>query len=480
MGKKSMIPQLDEFKKNKVNESYNETLLLLNKYHKALIIRPTGFGKSYILAHLSSEFDYCVYFYPRDVIRTETQTKYESVLNSDRITFFSYQGLTAYYKENRTPFMWETLSKYKRVLFVFDEAHFMGALKWSEAIKRLLAHYPNAYICGATATPNRPDGSDYRYNIFDGREVSRYTLCDAIDDNIYKDPLYVYSMSEIDLYIENGRKKIKNSEISNARKSELLTQLDKYVVKTGIFMNNAEIIRKNCDNEFKQYNYLKFMVFFPTYEILANKQEQMEGWFKEAFPEFNINIIIVGRKKEYYGNDKKIHTLNKRRGWIDVIVSIDMLSYGVHIKDVNCVVMMRNTCSDIIYLQQLGRALSIDNTSSSIIFDFVGNLDRRQYYSAYGSRGRVIDIAGDKDEWEGFSKRIRSIDNTLFLREIDRIIDIDRSALEQKWVKAILFKHCPKPVAMMKLKLNSEEDLKKVVLRWRKILDPKGISKVDI
>ena len=441
MGKKSMIPQLDEFKKNKVNESYNETLLLLNKYHKALIIRPTGFGKSYILAHLSREFDFCVYFYPRDVIRTETESKYKNVLNKERIVFFSYQGLQAYYKNNKTPFMNDILLKYKRVLFIFDEAHFIGAVKWNEAIRKLLSDYQNAYICGATATPNRPDGSDYRYSIFDGREVSRYTLCDAIDDHIYYNPLYVYSMSEVDLYIENGKKKIKNAAISDARKSELITQLDKYVVKTGIFMNNSEIIRKNCDNEFKHYDYLKFMVFFPTYEILANKQEQMEDWFRKAFPEFNINTIIVGRKKEYYGNDKKIHSLTKRKGWIDVIVSIDMLSYGVHIKDVNCVVMMRNTCSDIIYLQQLGRALSIDNNSSSIIFDFVGNLDRRQYYGTYGNRGRVIDLGGDKDEWEGFSKRIRSIDNTLLLREIDRIIDIDRSALEQKWVKDILFTH---------------------------------------
>lgn len=477
---RSEIKVLSKHKKEKVDEAYQEALGLLRKYRKALIIRPTGFGKSYMLAHLSREFDYCVYFYPRDVIRTETEEKYKGILNPDRITFLSYQGVTAYYKENKSPLMYDILSKYKRVLFVFDEVHFIGAIKWGAAIKKLLSDYPEAYICGATATPTRPDGSEYRYNIFDGHEVSRYTLCDAIDDHIYYNPLYVYSMSEVDLYIEEGKKKIRQSSISDARKSELVTQLDKYVVKTGIFINNAEIIRKNCDNEFKHYDYLKFMVFFPTYEILTNKLEQMESWFKEAFPEFNINIIIVGRKKEYYGNDKKIHTLKRRSGWVDIIVSIDMLSYGVHIKDVNCVLMLRNTCSDIIYLQQLGRALSIDNSASSIIFDFVGNLDRRQYYGAYGSRGRVIDIAGDKDEWEGFSKRIRSVDNTLFLREIDRIIDIDRSALEQKWVKAILFKHCPNPVAMMKLKLNSEEDLKKVVLRWRKILDPKGISKVDI
>ena len=63
------IQQIAPFKKKKVQEIYNEALELLKHYRKALIISPTGFGKSYILAHLSREFDYCVYFYPRDVRR---------------------------------------------------------------------------------------------------------------------------------------------------------------------------------------------------------------------------------------------------------------------------------------------------------------------------------------------------------------------------------------------------------------------------
>lgn len=88
---RSEIKVLSKHKKEKVDETYQEVLGLLRKYRKALVIRPTGFGKSYMLAHLSREFDYCVYFYPRDVIRTETEEKYKGILNSDRITFLSYQ-----------------------------------------------------------------------------------------------------------------------------------------------------------------------------------------------------------------------------------------------------------------------------------------------------------------------------------------------------------------------------------------------------
>ena len=54
-----------------------------------------------------------------------------------------------------------------------------------------------------------------------------------------------------------------------------------------------------------------------------------------------------------------------------------MLNEGIHIKDVDGVVMLRPTISPIVYLQQIGRCLacSSDGSTSPVIFDLVNNYE---------------------------------------------------------------------------------------------------------
>ena len=51
-----------------------------------------------------------------------------------------------------------------------------------------------------------------------------------------------------------------------------------------------------------------------------------------------------------------------------------MLNEGLHVEDISGVIMARPTDSRIIYLQQLGRALSSDTSrNKTIVFDLVNN-----------------------------------------------------------------------------------------------------------
>ena len=69
-----------------------------------------------------------------------------------------------------------------------------------------------------------------------------------------------------------------------------------------------------------------------------------------------------------------------------------MLNMGYHLKDLTGIVMYRCTFSDIIYIQQLGRALSSGSDKPCIVFDIVDNIDRHSLFDSY-DRSTVISVA---------------------------------------------------------------------------------------
>lgn len=52
-----------------------------------------------------------------------------------------------------------------------------------------------------------------------------------------------------------------------------------------------------------------------------------------------------------------------------------MLNEGVHVDDINGVILLRPTVSPIIYKQQIGRALSANKKTNPVIFDIVLNIE---------------------------------------------------------------------------------------------------------
>ena len=57
---------------------------------------------------------------------------------------------------------------------------------------------------------------------------------------------------------------------------------------------------------------------------------------------------------------------------------INKLNEGAHVSNITGIIMLRSTLSTIIYLQQIGRALSAGNKNNPIIFDFMGNIENMQ------------------------------------------------------------------------------------------------------
>ena len=60
---------------------------------------------------------------------------------------------------------------------------------------------------------------------------------------------------------------------------------------------------------------------------------------------------------------------------LKLLYCIDMLNGGVHVDDIDGVILLRPTVSPIIYMQQIGRCLAAGDTEKPVIFDMVDNFE---------------------------------------------------------------------------------------------------------
>jgi len=375
-------------------ETYDEAVELLAQKKKCAIIRPTGFGKTGILTKFIKKGGYkkILYLYPTDVVKQTVFDfyyggGYKLLKNSaiPNVTFMTYMKLTQL-----------TDKDFKNIkgtdLIICDEYHRIGATETMEGLKTLISNNKRAKLLGASATPDRMDMLDVTALFFDDITTSRYTLHDAIKDGIIKKPYYCYcSEEESDSEVLDHIKKdvmLKVEKSLDAEGKEQARELLKGRMIEIANLNRMENVIKDTLKESKlPTDYQKYIVFFSNFAHMKKKKNAVKQWFQKAFPKHTIKTLtITSETLETASNVRKLNTLNYRKNGIDLIFSCEMLNMGYHIGDLTGIVMYRTTYSNIIYSQQLGRALSTGDTQAKIVFDVVDNLHRKSIYSMLGTR----------------------------------------------------------------------------------------------
>ena len=368
-----------------------DILRKLNKYGLCAEVRPCDFGKTYGAVKLAIEnYNKILYLYPSQAIRdsaigqicsyygygrNDGDKEYELAKKTDKIekfTFMTYMKLIRVKEED--------IKKMDYDLIILDEMHKIGAPITNSAIETLKKHNSTAHILGMTATPDRTDAIDVIERHFDNIIVYPYTLHDAFEDGLILKPYYVYSTYN---QVDQIKKEIleeweKKSWKTDAKDIQLL---DKKVVEIANLFNLPNIINGVC-TEAGETSYLKFICFFDNFEHLKNKSKEVKKWFKEAFPNHKVNtLIITSEDKVTQENVNKLNSLTFKENHIDLIFSVNMLNVGYHVEDLTGIVMYRCTTSNIVYIQQLGRALS--SKKHGIIIDVVNNIGRKALYDNY-------------------------------------------------------------------------------------------------
>ena len=265
---------------------------------------------------------------------------------------------------------------------IFDEAHRMGAPIWGAACDALRASNPNAEVVGFTGTRLRGDMIDIAKAKFGGVVSSELTYQDAYHLGILKQPILVSAYFKASNPIPSIITQLQKLGFDDPTSMEAM----KIAKKLELNWNNINIEEAKIIKNHLRLDAHKIIVFFDNISDLMRFQAEVETWFKSA----GFNPTMISYHSKLNRTTRKYNfgliTSPCNPGELRVICAVNILNEGLHIQDIEAVMFLRRTSSPVVYLQQIGRCLHLNQTVTPIVFDFVGN-DRSVDYKISGVLG---------------------------------------------------------------------------------------------
>jgi superfamily II DNA or RNA helicase len=242
-------------------------------------------------------------------------------------------------------------------LIICDEAHHLGAERWSEGIKYLMEN-TNAKLVGLTATPTNAqfNGTD---QYFGGR------ICYGLDlaEGIKNGNIHAFS------YI-SAIYRMADMEEEFAAKGEVGRQLWN---KLNLSLN-ANPVEKILHKHMPE-GQRKIIVFCSSKADMDYARDIMIKYDKNFANKDYCRKIFSDQDKQYNSEAKK--WFNNTSDHDVCLLTVAMVNEGAHYNGVNTLIMFRRTNSATLYLQQLGRVVvtSKNPDPHGIVFDFTNNAD---------------------------------------------------------------------------------------------------------
>lgn len=359
----------------KVEEAYNRGENVVG------IVHATGTGKSYLALNLAyhNQDKKIVYLVPSNGIIEHLKNIIKDsnldINDFKHVEFRTYQSLVN--------LSLEEIKEIDSDMLILDEFHHLGAPIWGKRTNALIKTHPGIKIFGMTAYTIRDRNTSYERDmanpdgneLFSNKIVSRYDLCDAIIDGILPQNI-IYKTSIVNLEEILNKLDEKTNSLGTEENKKELEIARKRISEAP---NISKIIKENIHSN------SKLIYFCPPFsekgvnDIETIKKEAME-WFKQITNEENIVFYsttsdmgidgVKNRDAFYHDVDLNgIDASNKLR----VMFAINQYNEGIHAPNVDGVIMGRGTSSDIVFFEQLGRALAVNNIGSPIIIDLAGN-----------------------------------------------------------------------------------------------------------
>ena len=393
-------------------DAYQAAERMLDEKGMAAVIHPTGSGKSMIafkLAERHSESHF-LWLSPSEYIY---QTQLENTgLAFPNIAYMSYSRLM------KNEDCIETLHP---DYIILDEFHRCGAAEWGRSVKKLLDTYPEAKRLGLSATNIRylDNQRNMAVEIFEGNIASEMTLGEAIIRGILPEPKYVIAMYSYKKELDQLKKRIKN--LSN---KGLIEENQKLLEQLRRALEQADGLDDVFAKHMSKKNG-KYILFCSSKEHMDEMKDQAGEWFHKVDQNPHIytafyNNAATSKEFAAFKADDSSH--------LKLLYCIDMLNEGIHVDDVDGVILLRPTVSPIIYMQQIGRALSAGSGETPVIFDLVNNFDSLYCVDCLQNEMQEARVLFPSSYGKGsrFEDRFRIIDETkdsrkLFLRLQDNL-----------------------------------------------------------
>lgn len=322
---------------------------------RAIVISATGTGKTILSAFdvRSTAPRRMLFTVHREQILDRTIDEYRRVLGghpSDygKLTGGSRQVSARYlFASVQTLSRPEWLSKFDPRDFdyiVIDEAHRAAAPSY----QRILNYFEPKFLLGMTATPERTDGLNV-FELFDYNVPYEIRLNHALEEGMLS-PFHYYGVTDVEyddgtsVNVDTGLPRL----VSPQRIHHIVDALETYsqagVAPCGlIFCSRRDEAREIS---------------------AALNRAQFRG--------APLRTVALTGDDSIEVRERAVERLEA--GDLDYIVTVDVFNEGVDIPKINQVVMLRQTQSAIVFVQQLGRGLRrAPGKEYLVVIDFIGN-----------------------------------------------------------------------------------------------------------
>ncbi|QNQ81642.1 DUF3427 domain-containing protein [Lactobacillus sp. PV037] len=325
------------------------TELMKQKKNKALIVSATGTGKTYLGAFAVKKFQpqKFLYLVHRQQIAEKSLTSFEKVLDETKEKFGIFSGTSHDLSKKYTFATVQSMSQdeilakippetYDYILI--DEAHRTAAPSY----QKIMRHFKPKFWLGMTATPERMDEQNI-FEIFDYNLAFEIRLADALKQGMLT-PFHYVGVQDYEANDEVI------TETSNLRKLTSEARVN-YLLK-----------------EIQYYGYsgekARGLVFCSKLDEAA---ELAKLFTQNGHPAFALTNADSNKRRQEVVNQLK-------SGAIEYIFTVDLFNEGIDIPELNQIIMLRNTQSSIVFLQQLGRGLrKYPKKDFVTVIDFIGN-----------------------------------------------------------------------------------------------------------
>ena len=218
----------------------------------------------------------------------------------------------------------------EKLVVVIDEAHHAAMPSYQKVLKRMQRINPHLVLLGLTATPRRMQNNN--------RLLRMFHL--AKGEAGYRGPVYQISLEEL---IKDGdtEYELTKTDVAFYEQFQKLPESVFDAIASNAARNQL-IVKEYLDH---RAEYGKTLVF-------AINKKHAEQLAKE--------FSLAGVPAEYVvsGEKKNRETIERfRQGEFPVLVNIQIMTEGVDVPDVHTVFLTRETNSDVLFMQMVGRGL---------------------------------------------------------------------------------------------------------------------------
>ncbi len=359
-------PRIQLFAHNK--QTYKKVRKMMTHAKGVAVVQATGTGKSYLIARLLQDFAgekrlvMAPSYYIIDQIKEHIRWETDLPGDANKIEFMTYarsMNLTV-----------AEINDLKPKMIVLDEFHRCGAEEWGRGVQDILGAYPQTFKFGTSATPIRylDNGRDMSMELFQGHVAENLSLAQAIVRNILPMPKYVCALYTLSEEISSMRERIAGSRRNEETKRKLLLDLDTIHIDWERSRGIPHVLKKHL-----RKNMRKFIIFCKDEAHLNEMEPMVKKWFKEAMDDIAVKSYIVHSKEAQSDEQLEAFKNETSKDHLHLLFSIDMLNEGLHVNEVNGVMLLRPTESPNIFYQQIGRCLKVGGNERPVIFDFVNN-----------------------------------------------------------------------------------------------------------